>query len=159
VSAALAGVDIIADQDGRAWLIENNCPPCVETATGLPHAEAFHDSVALDMLSGFVLPAIHRRRQQDGESEEGSVPASGGGGGGEADLGHWEQVTTPDPEFRPCGGGGVSGLGRNRLRWAAYLRSAASGRRRTVSTAPCPAAAAAAVAAAATTTTTTKPAS
>ena len=33
----------MVDDGGAAWLIENNCPPCCETATGLPHAEVLKD--------------------------------------------------------------------------------------------------------------------
>jgi hypothetical protein len=38
------------DGSGRAWLLEVNCPPSQDTATGLPHAEALHDGVLGDLL-------------------------------------------------------------------------------------------------------------
>lgn len=44
------GTDVMIDEEGLCWLLENNCPPCTETASGLAHAEKFHDDVARGIL-------------------------------------------------------------------------------------------------------------
>jgi hypothetical protein len=50
------GVDFMIDENGRAWILECNCPPSQDTATGLPHAEELHNAVMSDVLGTFVLP-------------------------------------------------------------------------------------------------------
>ena len=61
------GCDFMVSDDGRAWLLECNCPPSQDTATGLQHAEALHDAVIGDLIDAFVLPPL-RRQRHDGLS-------------------------------------------------------------------------------------------
>jgi len=97
------GTDVMIDEDGLCWLLENNCPPCTETASGLPHAESFHDDVARGILEGFVVPALDARR--------------------EPRHGEWVQVKAAMEGFEPSTSGGL-----NKLKWAMYCKSLAKSR-------------------------------
>ena len=54
------GLDFIllSSPKGKAHLLEINCPPSQDTATGLQHAEALHDAVIQDLIHLWVLPNI-----------------------------------------------------------------------------------------------------
>jgi selenocysteine lyase/cysteine desulfurase len=57
------GLDFAMSHDAltgkpKAYLLEVNAPPSQDTATGLPHAEALHNTVLADLLSLWVLPKV-----------------------------------------------------------------------------------------------------
>lgn len=55
------GMDfILSYSEGKpvAYLLEVNAPPSQDTATGLPYAEALHDSVMRDLLTLWVYPKV-----------------------------------------------------------------------------------------------------
>jgi selenocysteine lyase/cysteine desulfurase len=57
------GLDFAMSHDARtgkpkAYLLEVNAPPSQDTATGLPHAEALHNTVLADLLGLWVLPKV-----------------------------------------------------------------------------------------------------
>ena len=52
------GLDLIANDGGRVYLIEANCPPAVSSATGFAHAENMHDEILGDLFRGIVLPKV-----------------------------------------------------------------------------------------------------
>jgi len=72
------GVDFMVDSAGRAWLLECNCPPSQDTATGLPHAEALHDAVIGDLIDAFVLPVVTSNRRSRQREKKSSSPAPPG---------------------------------------------------------------------------------
>ena len=43
-----------------AYLLEVNCPPSQDTATGLPYAEDLHDEVIKDLLKMWVIPNVNQ---------------------------------------------------------------------------------------------------
>jgi selenocysteine lyase/cysteine desulfurase len=54
VSSAAGGVRTLP----IAYLLEVNCPPSQDTATGLEHAERLHDEVLSDLLKMWVIPNV-----------------------------------------------------------------------------------------------------
>jgi len=55
------GLDfILSQQNGEpaAYLLEVNCPPSQDTATGLKHAEELHDEVLKDLMDMWVIPCV-----------------------------------------------------------------------------------------------------
>ena len=82
------GCDFMVSADGRAWLLECNCPPSQDTATGLAHAEAVHDGVIGDIIDAFVLPqclgggsGVGRGKSGSEEEEEEEEEEEKGTGG------------------------------------------------------------------------------
>jgi len=70
------GADWIVDADGAVWLIECNCPPCTETATGLKEAEALHSNIALDIATLVVDAAVRKRPVRSGLPQQAVDSAS-----------------------------------------------------------------------------------
>jgi selenocysteine lyase/cysteine desulfurase len=55
------GLDfILSRKNGKpvAYLLEVNCPPSQDTATGLKHAEDLHDEVLKDLIDMWVIPCV-----------------------------------------------------------------------------------------------------
>lgn len=59
------GLDFILSSNAKgapvAYLLEVNCPPSQDTATGLPFAENLHDDVLRDLLKMWIIPAVEGR--------------------------------------------------------------------------------------------------
>lgn len=88
----------LADTTGNAWLLENNCPPCCETASGLPFAEQFHDDVARELFARFVLPPLGHDQPAtvfDPKWTEAGLPAAG--------YTEWEEICPAREDFEVCG--------------------------------------------------------
>lgn len=103
-------------------MLECNCPPSQDTATGLPHAEGVHDAVIGDLLDLVVVPALAARSNgvssrsegvgDDGGNGSGDGGGNGGGGsGGTAAIpaparadsaGEWESARMPHEGFEPA---------------------------------------------------------
>jgi selenocysteine lyase/cysteine desulfurase len=83
------GMDFILSHNEKgkpvAYMLEINCPPSQDTATGLAHAENLHDQVMRDLISLWVLPnvpgtnavespggwrCVHQMPQESSSSEE-----------------------------------------------------------------------------------------
>ena len=71
------GCDFVIDEAGGAWLLEVNCPPSQDTATGLPHAEALHDAVLGELLALVVVPALQRTAPTPGAPASAAAPPAG----------------------------------------------------------------------------------
>lgn len=53
-----------------AYLLEVNCPPSQDTATGLGYAEDLHDEVLRDLMRMWVIPAVEHEGDFDGRPVE-----------------------------------------------------------------------------------------
>ena len=93
------GVDILADEDETAWLIEANCPPNLFAYTNEPDHP---DEVAIrplikamlrDLLTGFVLPAATEGQQQQQQQQQGGPATACRRRRTAAVLGEWEEAT------------------------------------------------------------------
>ena len=107
---------------GDPWLLECNCPPSQDTATGLPHAEAVHDGVIGDLLDLVVVPALTAGSRGGVDGEAAARDGAEGAGGGPTasradDAGEWECARPPNRGFEPA-----AKTTGNRMRWKMHER-------------------------------------
>ena len=102
------------DAEGAVWLIECNCPPCVETATGIEAAENLHDAVADGIVQLVVQPTIRGEPVQTGCVHDSTTPELVDNGTGFICCKGKREDFVPSPPVK---------LAFNSFAWSKFVRS------------------------------------